>query len=170
MLLEEIIIHIGEYGRWQKRTSMLLCLVVVLVAVHILAPVFLSAETDHWCSPPAPSDIDFDYNCTSIGIVDTRECVDFIKNLTIPSTIENGEVVYEQCERYDLGDVDFSDVDFIGTTGWPNVTKKQRCEEGWEYDRSQYKSTTAQDVSTLLKIFSVNLLKLYCKFPYFSLK
>lgn len=143
MLLDEIIVLIGEYGPFQRRISMLYCLSVVGVAVHILAPVFLSAETDHWCAT------DLDIKCNDTGL-DGKQCVEFIKNLTIPFSVKDGNV-YEQCVQYSLTGLDANDFDVeVGDVGFNLTEETQSCETGFEYDRSQYKSTTVQDVSCFL--------------------
>ena len=114
---------------------MLYCLSVVAVAIHILAPVFLSAETDYWCAT------DLDIKCNGTGL-DNKQCVEFIKNITIPFSVKDGKVVYEQCVQYNLTGLD-GDFD-VGV----NFTRTQQsCKTGFEYDRSQYKSTTVQEVS-----------------------
>ncbi|XP_072021112.1 organic cation transporter protein-like isoform X2 [Amphiura filiformis] len=99
---------------------------------------FLSASSEHWCST---NDYDFDFNCTSIEL-DNKQCIEFIKNVTIPSSVnKKGKVVYEQCQRYNLTGIEISQSEITEM----NVTQTQRCDAGWEFDRSQYKTTIVQD-------------------------
>ncbi len=139
MLLDDILRQIGEFGTWQKRIYVLGSLYCIPWAWHAIASVFLSANTDYWCA--IPTIVNDTLNCTALGF-DLKECEMAQKNLTIPSTIVNGKLVYEQCERYNTSGLSG------GVTTWTrNAT--QQCDE-WDYDRTQYKATVVQDVSLTL--------------------
>ena len=140
MLLDEILVQIGEYGRFQKRVTFLIMIIAAMSALTTFSTVFLSAKTDHWCSP------DVEINCTAIGFNNYKQCNEFIKKATIPSSEKNGEVVYEQCLQYTLSETDIYEQD---ANMMVNSTSTEACQAGWEYDRSQFKSTTVQEVSIL---------------------
>ena len=62
MHFDEILrLHLGEFGRYQKRVYLAVCLMILTVACHQLAQVFLLAQVDHWCRV---SELDND-NCSS---------------------------------------------------------------------------------------------------------
>ena len=138
MLLDEILVQIGEYGRFQKRVTFLIMIIAALSALTTFSTVFLSAKTDHWCSP------DVEINCTAIGFDDYKQCNEFIKKASIPSSTKNGKVIYEQCLRYNLESV--TDIYEQANTTNDSIST-EACHSGWEYDRSQFKSTTVQEVS-----------------------
>lgn len=49
MKFDDIMITIGEFGRYQRRTYNLCCLFAFLTAFHLLASVFITGSADHWC-------------------------------------------------------------------------------------------------------------------------
>ena len=52
MLFDDVLLLLGDFDRYQRRTYFLVCLMVVPVAWHVLAQVFIAAEVDHWCDVP----------------------------------------------------------------------------------------------------------------------
>ncbi|XP_034488023.1 organic cation transporter protein [Drosophila innubila] len=49
---DDVITHLGEFGRYQKRIYLLLCLPAIVCAFHKLAGVFLLARPDYRCLLP----------------------------------------------------------------------------------------------------------------------
>jgi MFS transporter, OCT family, solute carrier family 22 (organic cation transporter), member 4/5 len=47
MAFDELLVHLGEFGRYQKRIYFLLCLPAISCALHKLAWVFLAAKAKH---------------------------------------------------------------------------------------------------------------------------
>jgi hypothetical protein len=47
MAFDELLVHLGEFGRYQKRIYILLCLPAISCALHKLAWVFLAARAPH---------------------------------------------------------------------------------------------------------------------------
>jgi MFS transporter, OCT family, solute carrier family 22 (organic cation transporter), member 4/5 len=47
MAFDELLVHLGEFGRYQKRIYLLLCLPAISCALHKLAWVFLAAKAKH---------------------------------------------------------------------------------------------------------------------------
>ncbi|XP_068085491.1 organic cation transporter protein isoform X2 [Anabrus simplex] len=56
MAFDDVLSHLGEFGRYQKRIYFLLCLPGISCALHKLAGVFLQAKADHRCRLPFESD------------------------------------------------------------------------------------------------------------------
>nr|XP_006822664.1 PREDICTED: organic cation transporter protein-like [Saccoglossus kowalevskii] len=125
---DNILEYLGEFGTYQKRCYYLLCLMAILPASHAFAQVFLAAETDHWCYVP---ELDED-GCSLNNSV--MFCQDMMKNHSIPLEESSNQcdsgLVYSNCERYE-------------NKTYTNYTIK--CNHGWIYDRSQYKSTVFQE-------------------------
>ncbi|EDW80822.1 uncharacterized protein Dwil_GK11735 [Drosophila willistoni] len=53
---DDVITHLGEFGRYQKRIYFLLCLPAIVCAFHKLAGVFLLARPDFRCQLPFEND------------------------------------------------------------------------------------------------------------------
>lgn len=47
MAYDDVLLHLGEFGKYQKRIYLLLCLTVIPCAFHKLAGVFLGAVPNH---------------------------------------------------------------------------------------------------------------------------
>ncbi|XP_022106159.1 organic cation transporter protein-like [Acanthaster planci] len=144
MQFDNILTHIGAFGRYQKIICPLLGLVGITFAFHAIAQVFLAAETDHWCAVTADQSL----NCTGLDLETAVECLNQQKELTIPFTVDKeGQVVYSKCERYvEAWD---GELERNGTNGTLQRDEASNetipCDRGWEYDRSQYHSTIIQD-------------------------
>jgi MFS transporter, OCT family, solute carrier family 22 (organic cation transporter), member 4/5 len=52
MNYDDVLVHLGKFGSYQKRTYILLCLPVILCAFHKLSGVFLLAVPNHRCQLP----------------------------------------------------------------------------------------------------------------------
>ncbi|KAH8312750.1 hypothetical protein KR044_012635 [Drosophila immigrans] len=111
---DDVIAHLGEFGRYQKRIYLLLCLPAIVCAFHKLAGVFLLARPDFRCLLPFehPASARFDSlprhqwslaypNDSVTGKADT--CVYY--NLTYSEGYLNGSVIQPangtlQCSSY----------------------------------------------------------------------
>ena len=146
MKFDDILLKIGAFGKYQKVVGTLLYLCAIPLVWHAIAQVFIAAKTDHWCAIPEHQSL----NCSNSGFDPQSEanCLVLQKRLTIPSTIdEDGNIVYSKCERYvNARSLNGS----FGRDATDNDTIS--CDAGWEYDRSQYKTTVIQDVSNYLTI------------------
>lgn len=49
MNYDDVLVHLGKFGSYQKRNYILLCLPIILCAFHKLSGVFLLATPDHRC-------------------------------------------------------------------------------------------------------------------------
>ncbi|XP_038058414.1 organic cation transporter protein-like [Patiria miniata] len=143
MQFDNILVHIGAFGKFQKVFCILVSLVAIPCAWHAIAQVFLAAETDHWCAVPAEHSL----NCTEETDPKTEaSCWDLQKEQAIPFKVEEGEVVYSKCKRYvaalwggDPGELNGT----LERDASNNETTS--CDGGWAYDRSQYHTTIIQD-------------------------
>ncbi|XP_043474707.1 tubulin beta chain-like isoform X2 [Leptopilina heterotoma] len=159
---DEVLLHVGEKGRYQNIMYYLLCIPATLPAAFLaFSQVFVSASPDHWCKIP---ELD---NLTSILSLDER------KALSLPYRIRSdGRREYDRCTMYDVNYTSIveswldsflsNDSQFESSTSsssiissnliyppnrlppppvsnpnWP-ITK---CRHGWDYDTRDYDST-----------------------------
>lgn len=148
MFFDELSVHLGEFGRYQRRVYFLTCMMVIPTAWHIAIQVFTAGYTDHWCSIPEWENT----NCTIWNITDAAECEEFKKDAGIPSMtpVDGDEVLYDQCARYNVTGVEF--YPGINSSSYSDVTLK--CDAGWDYDTSEYKSTIITEVRAILQTVS----------------
>ncbi|XP_070567472.1 organic cation transporter protein-like [Ptychodera flava] len=139
---DDILEYLGGFGPFQKRIFCLLCFLSAVLALHIFSPVFILAETDHWCYVPQLEQY-YNANCTNENTYDF--CLETFKNFTIPFEESDGacgdRLVYSKCYRHNITAVDFHPGEDV--TKYTNTTTK--CDHGWTYDRSTYKSTVIQE-------------------------
>ncbi|XP_070567114.1 organic cation transporter protein-like [Ptychodera flava] len=138
---DDILKYLGDFGPYQKKIYFLVCFVGFTTAMHAFSQVFLVAETDHWCYVPELAK--YEANCTDKHSFDT--CLETVKNFSIPLEDSSGGCddtpVYSNCYRYDISDIDFTP----GKDITKNTNTTIKCDHGWIYDRSQYKSTVFQE-------------------------
>ncbi|XP_071957018.1 organic cation transporter protein-like [Antedon mediterranea] len=132
MAFDDVFKSVGDFGLYQKRVYALLITIGIPVGIHLLAHVFLAAETDHWCKNPA---ID-SFNCSKYAL-STEDCIDTIASFKIT---DNPDTFIEEqhCRRYEFED----EADVLTTNETWSIGE---CSDGWVYDKSQYRSTIIQD-------------------------
>ncbi len=141
MFFDELLHHIGEFGRYQRRVYFLACMMVIPTAWHIAIQVFTAGYTDFWCKIPEWEDVE----CTKWNFTDTK-CEEAKRDIGVPAS--PGDVPpFKQCRRYNVSGVDFNPE--LNSSAVFDDTLK--CDAGWVYDTSQYKSTIITDVSILLQ-------------------
>ncbi|XP_070569249.1 organic cation transporter protein-like [Ptychodera flava] len=139
---DNILQHLGEFGRCQKRVCFYLCFISIFLALHAFSTVFLAAETEHWCYVP---ELDSYFETYCMGQDYNDGCLETIKNFSIPFEEISGAcgdtLVYSACYRYNItinGNYSSEHVmEYTNTT--------VQCDHGWKYDRTQYKSTVFQE-------------------------
>lgn len=139
MAYDDVILRMGEFGRYQRRVYLLLCLPAISCAFHKLVGVFLGAKMDTRCLLPYES----------------------IENATysLPQDVMNASFPWDyelkgwsQCLRRDpILDANSQGQD----NSWPVQTPIGSHElaktegvkpcEGYVYDRSKYKSSTTSE-------------------------
>ncbi|XP_072019582.1 organic cation transporter protein-like [Amphiura filiformis] len=135
MKFDGIILELGEFGRYQKRSFFLVSLVGIACALNALSHVFLTGESDHWCVVPELQNED----CARWPELSPDECNAAKKDASIPpQTKSTNSYEYDNCLRYNLTGVPpfYPGID---TSDYTNDTLK--CDYGWVYDTSQYEST-----------------------------
>ncbi|XP_070532076.1 organic cation transporter protein-like [Ptychodera flava] len=141
---DDILKHIlGEFGKYQKVVCFLMALIAIPFSYDIIGPVFLAASTNSWCKIPYAAEVSAQICLANF----TDNCAQMVKNLTIPSKHTDigcgTELSFDQCYRYNITYREIIYSIENGKTSHVNYTKI-KCDHGWEYDKSQYKSTVPQ--------------------------
>ncbi|XP_067010714.1 organic cation transporter protein [Anabrus simplex] len=124
MVFDDVFLHLGDFGRYQKRIYFLLCLPGIPVALHKLVNVFLHANPHHRCLLP------FEYANTTYTLPPQ------LLNMSYPWDDSNNE--WSSCERLDAN---FS-TDYF-SQGVPE-NHSIGC-NSWVYDKSTYKSSAVTE-------------------------
>ncbi|XP_060680034.1 solute carrier family 22 member 13b [Hemiscyllium ocellatum] len=117
----EILRAVGEFGPFQKRLLMLICLPNFFMGFHLIAQIFTGASVQHYCQTNWILNI-------SAGLAKEEQLL-----LTLPKE-NNGS--YQKCEMYKPSPD--KDMDWIRLHLNQSTVA---CEEGWVYNTSQYSST-----------------------------
>lgn len=121
---DEVLTHLGEFGKYQKRIYLLVCLPAISCAFHKLANVFLMAKPDHRCRLPVEYE-----NATFADWAGERRALAYPND-----SLTNG---ISTC-RYLINN--FTMANF--TSGTHSV--EHSC-ESWIYDKSKYASSTVME-------------------------
>ncbi|KAJ8029166.1 Organic cation transporter-like protein [Holothuria leucospilota] len=101
--------------------------------------VFTSVSVDHWCAVSEWSDeVD---ECQQKDQSLYLSCVHQFRDASIPLE-EKGDNTYSKCSRYDT---DYPQDWYEGYYAGNDTNSTGSCEDGWVYDRSQYKSSAAME-------------------------
>ncbi|XP_038078075.1 organic cation transporter protein-like [Patiria miniata] len=139
MKLEEFVPLVGNFGRYQLFVVVYACMLCIVCSMVSFGNVFFAAETDHWCQV-LPQE-----NCSS-WVEFQDNCTDVKKSILLPPPEnENSKYPYSTCQQWDLPPgYEFDPYEPLSEVD--NHTYGQvPCQDGWEYDRSQYKTTTISD-------------------------
>ena len=79
---DQIISNIGNWGRWQAKYFLILCVVALPSGFPSLSITFLSADTDFWCTTPG-----------SLQPIEPERW----RNLSSPLITEGGKDIRDQC-------------------------------------------------------------------------
>ncbi|XP_067674285.1 organic cation transporter protein-like isoform X1 [Haliotis asinina] len=92
---DEILSHLGEFGRYQKLVYFLLCLSAISCGIRMVLSVFIQKTPAHRCAIPGYEndtyEIQSDYHARLI-------------NLTIPLSDKDDDQVYDKCHIYQVSD------------------------------------------------------------------
>ncbi|XP_014484477.1 PREDICTED: organic cation transporter 1-like [Dinoponera quadriceps] len=161
---DEVLVHVGEKGRYQNIMYYLLCIPATLPAAFLaFSQVFVSASPEHWCRIPELE------NLTDLMSLEDR------KALSLPYSVKSdGRRVYSKCQMYDVNYTEIidswlqraslhnatDDDTFTSTTSssfhpttrlpsppvsspdWP----VSECRYGWNYDTRDYDSTLVTEL------------------------
>ncbi|KAK4876683.1 hypothetical protein RN001_009189 [Aquatica leii] len=118
MDLDEILLEIGEFGRYQKLILWLILLPSVFpCGFHAYNQLFMAAKPDHWCRVPELKNL----------------TTDLAKNLSIPQEEKDGIQHFSQCSMFNQN---YSTDNLVSYTN-----KTISCQNGWIYDKSVYKNS-----------------------------
>ncbi|XP_076278344.1 organic cation transporter [Lasioglossum baleicum] len=143
MAYDDVILRMGEFGQYQRRIYLLLCLPAISCAFHKMAGVFLSAKMDSRCLLPDESADNATYLLPQNVI-----------NESYPWDTEFKD--WSQCYRLDVHSIfNETTIDrYVDTGDGPiqkpfspyglNTQGLQKC-EGYVYNTSMYKSTTTSE-------------------------
>ncbi|XP_049856428.1 organic cation transporter protein-like isoform X4 [Schistocerca gregaria] len=130
MAYDDVLQHLGDFGPYQARIYLLLCLPAISCALHKLAGVFLQAKPNHRCWLP------YEENSASFNLSE-REL-----NLSIPRDESTGS--WSSCYRFDTN---FSSEYFENNIP-ANCTVG--CDK-WIYDTTVYKSSVVTEFDLVCK-------------------
>ncbi|XP_022108996.1 solute carrier family 22 member 13-like [Acanthaster planci] len=138
MKLDDIIPLLGNFGRYQFFMVCYMGSVSIVLCLTILGNVFYAAGTGHWCSV-LPEE-----NCS--GWTEFRDnCTEVKRSLFSPLEGNDSTRPYSSCKQWELPDGYVFDPDVPLDDADNETLEEVPCEDGWEYDRSQYRSTTVTD-------------------------
>lgn len=159
---DEVLVHVGEKGRYQNIMYYLLCIPATLPAAFLaFSQVFVSASPEHWCRIPELE------NLTDLMSLEER------KALSLPYSVRpDGRRVYSKCHMYDVNYTEIIDswlegANLSNTTDSPSLTTSPsfdspstrlpspisspdwpiiECRYGWNYDTRDYDSTLVTEL------------------------
>ncbi|NP_001085967.1 solute carrier family 22 (organic anion transporter), member 7 L homeolog [Xenopus laevis] len=123
MRFEDVLAEVGVFGKFQISIVLILCLPRVILPLHFLLHIFISAVPPHHCAITSEG---------KLGNWSRRET----RLLYIP---QESDGTFSSCNRYSHPQFHLL---FNSSTGQPNGSIVQGCTEGWEYDLSTFSSTT----------------------------
>ncbi|KAL6437757.1 hypothetical protein ACFW04_004254 [Cataglyphis niger] len=168
---DEVLVHVGEKGRYQNIMYYLLCIPATLPAVFLaFSQVFVSASPEHWCRIPELE------NLTDLMTLEER------KALSLPYTYKSdNRRVYSKCHMYDVNYTEIIDSWLHYTDDLQNVTSDTsattlfrpstsrslpvsspdwpitKCRYGWNYDTRDYDSTLVTEGYLLRHWYTLSL-------------
>ncbi|KAJ8029167.1 Solute carrier family 22 member 9 [Holothuria leucospilota] len=149
MKFDGILKEIGEFGRFQIMVYTLVCIASAISAMVEFSQVFTSASVDHWCAVSEWSDeVD---ECQQKDQSLYLSCMHQLRDASIP--LEEESERYSKCSRYDT---DYPQNWYQGYSARNNTNITGSCEDGWVYDRSQYKSSAVMEVSQIVSLLELN--------------
>lgn len=140
---DELLVKIGSLGWFQIRLYMLVCLVSFGGSLVTFAQVFIGGTNDHWCK------VDHwgNDNCSQFEITTEKQCSELTRNLsTVMSVVLEAKDLDSHCVKYNLTGIKL-------TSAFKNHHLLKYldvipCDQGWNFDRSVYRSTITEDVSS----------------------
>eukprot|EP00057_Strongylocentrotus_purpuratus_P029167 XP_011683641.1 PREDICTED: solute carrier family 22 member 5 isoform X2 [Strongylocentrotus purpuratus] len=137
MRFDDILGELGSFGPYQRRVYLVVCLMAASTAFHSMTQVFIAGTTDHWCKTDY-----WDANCSEWNLSPT-DCKEAKKNGSIPVSYgDDSELVYDQCYMYNITGIEFDPSYDPSMNGTASTIP---CQDGWEHDKSQLKSSIIQD-------------------------
>lgn len=83
---DDILPHVGSFGRFQKRIFVFSLPINVFLAVVYFSQIYQTLTPEHWCAVPELSHLDPEVR----------------RNLSIPLEVREGQLVYSRCSMFDI--------------------------------------------------------------------
>ncbi|XP_046326538.2 organic cation transporter protein-like [Haliotis rufescens] len=125
---DDVLRHLGEFGRYQKWVYFLLCLPGLSFGSRMMISMFLLNVPEHRCA--IPGHYNDTYNVQSINHA-------YLINATIPYVKRDGKLQLDRCHIY-------RDIDNITTVGANRTVVG--CKK-WVYDKSVFEYTASMEFS-----------------------
>uniref|UniRef100_A0A1B6CMW4 Major facilitator superfamily (MFS) profile domain-containing protein n=1 Tax=Clastoptera arizonana TaxID=38151 RepID=A0A1B6CMW4_9HEMI len=139
---DDVLVRIGEKGRYQTVMYYLLCIPATIPAAFLaFSQVFVSASPDHWCRIPSLEQRLF--GGLELSLEQQR-------SIAIPyKVLPDGQKKYDRCFMYNMNltswlssqDVSSGSLPTPDPT-WPVI----KCTDGWNYDKRDYDSTLVTEL------------------------
>lgn len=149
MNYDDVLIHLGKFGSYQKRNYVLLCLPIILCAFHKLAGVFLFGIPDHRCElnlPLCVESVNFNFTTLilSIFILSIFFTIYFFIG-KLDNELSNATFYLDEIqlnESYPRTDNGFSKCEYFADGVYKNesVREIRKCKE-FIWDTSKYQSS-----------------------------
>lgn len=131
MTYDDLVLHIKDFGRYQRRIYLLLCLPIITCAFHFMSGVFLAASTNYRCLQPNENPLNATYLLSP-------HLMALISSWDLSSKSKS-----PRCDKYDLNFIDqYNEGSKNDTLAIPIA----KC-DSFVYDKSTYKLTTTMEVS-----------------------
>ncbi|XP_053314946.1 solute carrier family 22 member 7 [Spea bombifrons] len=121
MSFEDVLSEAGVFGRFQMLSLLILCLPRVILPLHFLLHIFISAVPPHHCA------------IRPLGQMGNLSRGRF---LYVPQEVDG---TFSSCKMFSHPQLQNSSQDGA------NMSSVQNCDQGWEYDHSTFTSTTATE-------------------------
>lgn len=122
----EILKEVGEFGLFQKRLLLALCIPSMFAAFDVISQVFTGMSFQHHCNTDWILE-------RGPNLTDERQ-----KNLTIPV---NKDGKFENCQMFTPVDWDLETIEIYG------ISNTSECVNGWDYEAPTGASTLVTEVS-----------------------
>lgn len=133
---QNLLLQVGNYGRWQIRVFLIASFCGVFTALHNISAAFIAATPEHWCHVAPLDDIH--------GSSSSQD----LRNGSVPWVVEwDGKGAYSSCKYYDrnwtglvASGLQEGDLPLLPTEGVPTAV----CRD-WVYDHSVYETTAVEE-------------------------
>lgn len=124
---EDILLEVGDGGKYQKKLIMFFLLPAAsLLPWFTMNILFMISIPDHWCRVPE--------------VINSGLTIQQQRMLISPPS-------NPKCQMYDIN---YTDYLTSGKYSIPDNATTRPCTSGWEYDKTNFESTVATQVCTIL--------------------
>ncbi|XP_029647981.1 organic cation transporter protein [Octopus sinensis] len=131
MKLDDLLTTIGEFGPYQKKINVLVCIPAISAAIQVIIVVFIMAIPNHRCRIPNLSNDTYDIQ---------NDFHQSLINRTIPFTVKDGVDVIDKCRIYSPSqNISYDEYNR------PINASSMKC-QSWVYDKSVFESTLVTEM------------------------